>query len=78
MTKFECAEKIVDTLTPDQVRKLAAKQVAQLMKQSRYNPNVPNPRELIDAAFDGIRNMDRKQMDFGQAWYDHNQKQYKI
>ena len=78
MTKFECAEKIVDTLNAEQIRKLAAKQVAQLMKQSRYNPNAPNPRELINAAFDGIQKLDKVTIDFAQAWYDHNQKQYRI
>ena len=78
MTKFECAEKIVDTLTPDQVRKLAAKQVAQLMRLSRYNPNVSDPRHLINAAFDGIRNMDKKQLDFKSAWLDYRADQHRI
>ena len=70
MTKFECAEKIVGALNADQIRKLAAKQVVSLMRQSRYNPDVPNPRQLIDAAFDGIRNMDKATLDFAQAWHD--------
>ncbi len=71
MTKFECAEKIVETLNADQIRKLAAKQVASLMRQSRYGHFKPDPRQLIDAAFEGIQKLDKVTLDFSQAWLDH-------
>ena len=77
MTKFECAQEIVKTLTPDQIRKLAAKQVASMMK-SKFFPattsQVVTPGILIDNALNGIRRMDRIQLDFAQAWDDHNNK----
>ena len=72
MTKFECAEKIVDTLDRDTVRKLAAKYVAGLMRQPRYDKSRISPDYLIREAFEGIKRLDKKEMDFAQAWNDRH------
>ena len=71
MTKFECAERIVDTLDADTVKKLAAKQVAGLMRQPRYDKSRVSPDYLIREAFVGIERLDKKEMDFALAWSNH-------
>ena len=72
MTKFECAEKIVDTLDRDTVRKLAAKQVAGLMRRPRYGKSLVSADYLISEAFVGIERLNQKEMDFTQAWNDRH------
>ena len=72
MTKFECAEQIVGTLDADTVKKLAAKQVAGLMRQPRYDKSRVSPDYLIREAFAGIERLDKKEMDFAQAWNDRH------
>ena len=71
MTKFECAEQIVDTLDADTVKKLAAKHVAGLMRQPRYAQSQADPGRMIQEAFEGIKRLDKKEMDFTLAWNDH-------
>lgn len=71
MTKFECAEQIVGTLDADTVKKLAAKQVASLMKQPRYDKSRVSPDYLIREAFEGIKRLEKSEMDFALAWNDH-------
>ncbi len=74
MTKFECAEQIVDTLDADTVKKLAAKHVAGLMRQPRYDKSRVSANSLISEAFEGIARLDKKEMDFAQAWSDWRHK----
>lgn len=71
MTKFECAEQIVGTLDADTVKKLAAKHVAGLMRQPRYDKSRISPDYLIREAFEGIKRLDKKEMDFALAWSNH-------